>query len=94
MPQYVIHKDRATFIHNNFFEFSFNEESNDEIEPDRQKFEQLVHPAELHYLASIYNWDDGNTVPLWIVESPLCSKATAILVFWLTTPDYYRQYVR
>jgi hypothetical protein len=43
-------------------------------------------------LALIYNWDDGNTVPRWIIDSPLCAKATGHLLFWLTRPDYYMQY--
>lgn len=53
---------------------------------------QLTHPADLHYLASIYNWDDGHTVLEWILDSPLCARSTANLLFWRSAPDYYLKF--
>ena len=89
MPIYTLSQDQIDFIEENFFEYSF--ENEDEL-PDKTLFDQLSHPAELFYLAHIYNWDDGTDVLQWIVDSPLCSKATASLIFWRSQPDYYRRY--
>jgi hypothetical protein len=90
MGDYILTLSRADFIHKHFLEWSFGRPL-DQL-PDRDKFEMLTHPAELHYLAYIYNWDDGPVVMEWIVDSPLCSKATANLIFWLVRPDYYTRY--
>jgi hypothetical protein len=49
--------------------------------PDKALFNQLAHPAELYYLASIYNWDDGATVLGWVLDSALCTRSTANLLF-------------
>lgn len=51
MP-YTISKKRTEFIETNFYEFSFREE-----EPSRDLFDAITEPAELHYLAHIYNWE-------------------------------------
>ncbi len=59
---------------------------------DHALFLQLNHPAELHFLADIYNWDDDLIVLDWVIESPLCTRATACLLFWRASPDYYRKY--
>ena len=92
MESFKINKNRTKFIKSNFFQFSFNPDSNEDIEPDRKKFEQLRNPAELHYLAYIYNWDDGVTVLEWILDSPLCTRSTANLLFWRAAPDYYLEF--
>ena len=89
MSKYKLSQEKVNFIKKHFFEFSFD---NDEAIPDKKLFEELSHPAELFYLADIYNWDDGIEVLKWVVDSPLCSEATANLVFWRAQPDYYRRY--
>jgi len=89
MSIYTLSQDQIDFIEQNFFEFSFDNE--DEL-PDKTLFDQLSHPAELFYLAHIYNWDDGTDVLQWVVDSALCSMATASLIFWRSQPDYYRRY--
>jgi hypothetical protein len=86
---YTLSQGQIDFIEENFFEFSFDNE--DEL-PDKSLFDQLSHPAELFYLAHTYNWDDGIDVLQWVVDSPLCSVATASLIFWRSQPDYYRRY--
>ncbi|MDR3295690.1 MAG: DUF4274 domain-containing protein [Clostridiales Family XIII bacterium] len=61
-------------------------------EPDRNIFESLSTPEELHYIAENHNWDDGTMVLRWIAESPLCSEATALVIFWRAQPDDFTKY--
>ena len=82
---------RVNFIKKNFFEFSFDEDTEEEIQPDFDKFKSLS-AKEQYYLASIYNWDDGAQVLKWIIESAYCDKGTATRIFWMTEPDYYFDY--
>jgi hypothetical protein len=84
---YVVSPARAEFIRAHFFEWSSGRA--EDYVPDRALFLTLAHPAELHYLASIYNWDDGELVLGWVLESELCTRATANLIFWRAAPDWY-----
>jgi hypothetical protein len=90
MTIYKLPRRRAKFIEDHFFQWSFNRP--DDFPPNSKAFSELSHPAELHYLASIYNWDDGPEVLEWIVGSPLCSRSTANLIFWRAAPDYYLRF--
>jgi Domain of unknown function (DUF4274) len=87
MQKYIVSSKRCRFIEDHFFEWSFGK--SDDCRPDQLIFNQLNHPAELHYLASIYNWDDGETVLLWILDSQLCTRSTANFLFWRAAPDWY-----
>ena len=87
MATHTIAKQRADFIQDHFFEWSFGRD--DELEPDSAAFSKLDHPGDLHFLAAIYNWDDGPKVLEWILESPLCSRSTANLIFWKSLPSYF-----
>lgn len=58
----------------------------------RADFEQLSSPAELHYLLHNHNWDGDNRLLQWLAESPRCSEATALEMFWLAQPQDYQQY--
>lgn len=87
MNRYIVKANRIKFIEKNFFQWSFDKP--DDYVPNKEAFNRLNHPAELHYLASIYNWDDGPIVLEWIIDSPLCTKATANLIFWRAQPDFY-----
>jgi hypothetical protein len=40
-------------------------------------------------IARNYNWDDGAEVLSWIINNPLCDKATAAMIFWHSQPDCY-----
>ncbi|MEM7656415.1 MAG: DUF4274 domain-containing protein [Bacteroidota bacterium] len=85
----IIPQHRIALLQDAFFEYS-GEEAEDETDvPDRNLFESITDPAELHFIADIYNWDDGTTVLEWIVDSPLCEPATAKMIFWRSQPDYY-----
>lgn len=88
----IIIPHRVKLINKHFFEFSFDEED-DEIIPDFDIFQTLTS-AEQYYLASIYNWDDGIAVLDWIIDSPKCNKGTAIMIFWMSEPDYYFDYTK
>lgn len=58
----------------------------------RANFEQLTTSAELHYLLTHHNWDDDNRVLQWMAESSLCSRATALEMFWLAQPRDFQAY--
>ncbi|SIS39777.1 protein of unknown function [Chryseobacterium joostei] len=73
-------EEKKLFIDDNFYE------GLDDNELDRTKFEMLTEPEELHYLADKHNWDNGVKVLQWIVESNICSEATALQIFWLAQP--------
>lgn len=88
----IISPKRVKFIKDNFFEFSFQDEDSDkEVIPDFKAFQTLT--SEEHYfLASTYNWDDGTIVLDWIIDSEICDKGTATMIFWMAEPDYYFDY--
>lgn len=56
-------------------------------ELEKSKFQELNTSEELHYLSTYWNWDNGVQVLQWIIESPLCSEATALEIFWLAQPQ-------
>ncbi|MDV3752135.1 DUF4274 domain-containing protein [Elizabethkingia anophelis] len=60
-------------------------------ELDESIFRELKTTEELHYLATHHNWDNGVKVLQWIVESPICSEATALELFWLAQPQDFQQ---
>lgn len=84
-----ISQQRAEFLTASFFELSFQDR-----EPDRTVFDSITDPVELHYLADIYNWDDGAEVLGWITDSPYCDRGTAALIFWRSQPDFYTEYAQ
>jgi len=86
---YKISKARRASLDETFFQWSFGK--SDDFLPEKSSFESINHPAELHYIAYIYNWDDGPEVLLWILNSPLCSRATANLLFWRSLPSYFEE---
>src|ERR1700761_8698510 len=59
-PRYVVSHARQEFIRTHFFQWSFGQPES--YVPDKALFLSLAHPADLHYLANIYNWDDGELV--------------------------------
>lgn len=61
-------------------------------ELEKSKFQELNTSEELHYLSTYWNWDNGVKVLQWIIESPLCSEATALGIFWLTQPHDFQCY--
>lgn len=79
----IVLPNREEFIKENFFELSFKDQ-----EPNFEKFKTL-NSTELHFLAEIYNWDDGIELLNWIIESEKCDKGTASMIFWRSVPDYY-----
>ena len=57
-------------------------------EPDRvHRAVDLLSMVELHLLALHHNWDDGFAIPRAIVRSSHCDRGTALLLFWLSSPD-------
>lgn len=82
----MLQQDRKDFIDAHFHENIAEQDLN------REAFDQLQTPQELHYLAEQHNWDNGVQLMLWIAQSPLCSQATAAELFWLSQPQEYQQY--
>ena len=79
-------EEKKKFIDDNFYEIQ------NDHELDKQKFDQLTQPEELHYLAENHNWDNGVKILQWIVESKNCCKATALQTFWLAQPQDFQTY--
>jgi hypothetical protein len=52
---YTITAGRREFIESRFFQWWLHQPQ--DYYPSRTDFLELQHPAELHYLAHIYNWD-------------------------------------
>ncbi|MEJ8801032.1 DUF4274 domain-containing protein [Pontibacter sp. H249] len=77
--------NKERLIHENFIEFSFN---NEDFLPDYKLFAKL-NSTDQYYLAQNYNWDDSIEILKWIIESQKCDKGTASLIFWSAEPDYY-----
>ncbi len=93
MAEYEIPESRKQFLLDNFVEYSFeqDEEGND-LQADKSLFDSISSPEELFFLAQSCNWDDGAVIPKWIIESPLCTKAAALTIFWQSAPDEYMEY--
>jgi len=53
-----------------------------------------IDAALLHRFAKRHNWDEGRELLVRCIRHPDCSLATALLVYWLGKPHYYRQYKR
>ncbi len=89
----IVRPHKISLKKQNFIEFSFHEdeENDEEIIPDFEKFKTL-NSAEQYFLADHYNWDDGTLVLDWIIDSPKCDKGTASLIFWRAEPDFYFDY--
>ncbi len=87
---YIIGTKTSKFINDKFFEVSFKGNGEDKV--NRDDFDKLKSAKELHYLASIFNWDDDTEVLEWIINSPLCDKGTALLIFWSSQPDFYTRF--
>lgn len=93
MSQYEIPEERKQFLLDNFVEYSFEQdEDGNDLRADKSLFESISSPEELFYLAQSCNWDDGAVIPKWIIESPLCTKAAALTIFWQSAPDEYMEY--
>jgi len=84
----TLNQERKDQLQDKFFEFSFKGE-----QPDRDFFNSIDNPLECHYIASIYNWDDGPEVLSWIVNNPICEAGTAKMIFWRSQPSYYTRFL-
>jgi len=87
---YIIGIKTSRFIKDKFFEGSFRVDGDQKV--DRDDFDKLKSSKELHYLASIFNWDDDKDILEWIINSPLCDRGTALLIFWRSQPDFYTRF--
>ena len=44
-------------------------------------------PDDWHFVGSNLNWDTSMEVIQWILDQKDCDKATAAMMFWLSSPD-------
>jgi hypothetical protein len=51
--------------------------------------ESCVSGEELHYLADYWNWDKGEDVLRVVAGHQYCEKATALLIYWRSSPGYF-----
>ncbi len=93
MAQFQITDDLKMFLCGNFIEYSFKQDDNgNDLKADRALFETINRPEEIFFLAQSCNWDDGAVIPCWIVDSPLCTKAAALTIFWQSAPYEYMEH--
>ena len=59
---------------------------------DLSKLSVLTQPDELHYLASVVNWNIHMPILEWIVKQAICSEATALMIFWQAQPQDFTVY--
>ncbi len=78
----ILSDDTINWLQETFFERQVS----------REEFEELTKAEELHQVVDNYNWDEGPELLQWIIESPLCDKGTALLIFWRANPVYHTQY--
>ncbi|WP_420573551.1 DUF4274 domain-containing protein [Kordia sp.] len=48
--------------------------------------------TEIHQLAKYYNWDNDIKFLKWAVKQPNCDRGTALLIYWLGSPEWYSQF--
>jgi hypothetical protein len=46
-------------------------------------------PEDWHFVCDKLNWDSSVPVIQWILDQQNCDKATAAMMFWRCSPDYY-----
>lgn len=49
-------------------------------------------PDDRHRVVLGWNWDGGFEVPSWIGSRPDCDRATALVMFWNGSPEYYVEF--
>lgn len=49
-------------------------------------------PEELHEFTMRWNWDFGHWALEEILNNSACEAATALLIYWLAAPEFYRQF--
>lgn len=55
----------------------------------KRLFSEISDSYELHAYAANYNWDDGIEGLKEVITSPLCDKATALMIYGLGEPGYF-----
>ncbi len=93
MTTFKISEERKQFLLENFVEYSFEQdEDGNDLTADKSLFDSISSPHEIFFLSQSCNWDDGAVIPLWIIESPYCTKAAALTIFWQSAPYEYMEY--
>ncbi|MEL6297756.1 MAG: DUF4274 domain-containing protein [Pseudomonadota bacterium] len=46
-------------------------------------------PRELHVFVDTFNWDQGTDDLAAILQNPVCEAATALMIYWRASPEFY-----
>lgn len=86
----IILPAREKFIQETFLDRAVTTEEGELIIPTAEF--QKLNTFEQYYLAQNYNWDYGVEILDLIIDSKNCDKGTALLIFWMSEPDFYFKY--
>lgn len=50
-------------------------------------------PEQLHRMVMRWNWDGDNSYLNLVIDNPLCSLGTALLLYWRSDPHFFRGYM-
>ena len=70
----------------------------EEMEPEGDSGADMIawlqsrSPEDWHFVGDLLNWDNAMNVIQWILDQKTCDKATAAMMFWKSSPDYYLQF--
>ncbi len=64
-----------------------------DLDPEIKQFCQSNSDAEeLHAFAAAWNWDLGRWALELILKNPACEAATALLIYWQGSPEFFLEY--
>jgi hypothetical protein len=75
--KYKITENRANFLREKFFEYSFKE-----INLDVETLNNISEPIELDFIAKNHNYDDGNDILINIINNSNCDLSTVKMIFY------------
>ena len=93
MNEIIIPEDRKQLLLDTIVEYCiWDDDAGNQIQSVKKIFDAITDPAEIFFIAEHCNWDNGVLIPQWIIDSPLCTKAAALIIFWTSAPDEYIEY--
>jgi hypothetical protein len=66
----------------------------DEIKTTKNRNVKLTETEKLFRRACKYNWDNGFTSLKKMILNEHCDKGTALFIYWMSRPEWYRQYTK
>ena len=56
------------------------------------EYAATASPKLLHQMAMEWNWDSPSPFLNWLADNPQTDKATALMLYWMSGPRYFKQY--